>query len=118
MAKGIIVDDSKFMRRIIRDVLIEGGHEVIAEAENGAEGLETFKKFKPDFVTMDITMMGKDGIEAVAEIKAVDPDAKVIVISALSETTLKLNDSKIKASGFLTKPFEKETLLQLLKEIL
>ncbi|TAL36429.1 MAG: response regulator [Spirochaetes bacterium] len=118
MAKGIIVDDSKFMRRIIKDVLEEGGHEVLGEAENGAEGLDAFKKFRPDFVTMDITMMGKDGIEAVAEIKAVDPNAKIVVISALSQTTLKLSDSKIQATAFLTKPFEKEELLKILKDIL
>lgn len=118
MATGIIVDDSKFMRKIIRDALEQGGHEIIGEADNGFDALDLYKNIKPDFVTMDITMWGKDGLKAVSEITEHDPDAKIVVISALNENTLKLNEEKINAKAFLTKPFEKEQLLNIIQSIL
>jgi two-component system chemotaxis response regulator CheY len=118
MAKALIVDDSKFMRRIIRAALEEGGHSVIDEAENGADGIAAYKKLKPDFVTMDITMGGKDGIRAVKEILESDPKAHIVVISALNEHTLRLSEPDINAAAYITKPFEKDELLAVVKKIL
>ena len=118
MAKGLIVDDSKFKRRIIRDTLEEGGHEILGEADNGADGIEVYKKIKPDFVTMDITMGGKDGIRAVKEILEFDPAAKIVVVSALNELTIRINEKEVNPSAFITKPFEKEQLLETIKNIL
>jgi two-component system, chemotaxis family, chemotaxis protein CheY len=118
MARGLIVDDSKFMRRIIFDTLTEGGHQVIGEADNGYDALDMYKKDRPDFVTMDITMHGKDGLMAVSEIKNIDSKAKIIVVSALSEKTLRLNDSTIQADAYIVKPFQKEELLDKIKGIL
>ncbi len=118
MAKCIIVDDSKFMRKIISDILINGGHTVAGEADNGQDGIDLYSKEKPDFLTMDITMGGKDGINAVKEIKKKFPESKIIVISALNENTIKMNDEKINADVFLTKPFTKEELLNLVNKIL
>lgn len=118
MAKGLIVDDSKFMRKIIKGVLESAGHKVIAEADNGMDGIESYKKIKPDFVTMDITMGGKDGMKAVQEITEFDPKAKIIVISALNEQTIKMHDNDIKAAAYITKPFQKDLLLKTLKKVL
>ncbi len=118
MARALIVDDSKFMRKIISDTLVGGGHEIVGEADNGYEALEMYKKIRPDFVTMDITMHGKDGMMAVSEIKNIDPKAKIVVVSALSEKTLKLNDSAIQADAYVMKPFEKEDLLKKIESIL
>lgn len=118
MAKAIIADDSKFMRKIIRDTLEEGGHEILDEAENGFEAIEKYKKLKPDFVTMDITMWGKDGLKAVDDISDFDSSAVIIVISALNENTLKLTQKNINAKAFLTKPFKKEELLSLIDKYL
>ena len=118
MAKALVVDDSKFMRRIIIETIESGGHEVISEADNGADGIEAYKQNKPDFVTMDITMGGKDGMIAVKEIKEHDPDAKIIIISALNEKTIKMHDSDVNANAYITKPFQKEELLKLIKKIL
>lgn len=118
MAKGLIVDDSKFMRRIIKETLESGGHSVIAEADNGNEGIISYKKYKPDFVTMDITMGGKDGMRAVQEITEFDPAAKIVVISALNESTIKMHDNAIRASAYITKPFDKEDLLKIITKLL
>lgn len=118
MAKVLVVDDSKFMRNIIRDSLHGTEHEVVAEAENGIDALDAYKESKPDVVTMDVTMWGKDGLTAVDEIVQFDPEAKIIMISALSENTMRTNKKDIKAKAFLTKPFQKEDLVELIEKII
>ena len=119
MARALIVDDSRFMRKIIRDTLEGGGHTILGEAENGYDAVTMYKSERPDFVTMDVTMLGKDGIKTVEELTSLDPDARIIVISALGEQTLKNSRGLgIKARGFLQKPFEKEQLLTMVKNIL
>ncbi len=118
MANGLIVDDSKFMRKVIKEILTGGGHTVLGEAENGQDGIDLYDSLKPDFVIMDITMGGKDGMDAVKEIKQKHPDSKIIVISALNETTIKMNDHDILADKFITKPFEKEELLNLIDNLI
>jgi len=118
MARGLIVDDSKFMRRIISDIITGAGHVVDGEADNGQDGITLYEQLKPDFITMDITMGGKDGINAVKEIKSKNPAAKIIVISALNENTIKLNDQKIQADIYITKPFTKEDLLDAIDKLL
>lgn len=118
MAQALIVDDSKFMRKIIRETLEGGGYSIVAEADNGLDGIEMYKSYKPDFVTMDITMGGKDGMMAVREILEFDPTALIVVVSALNENTIKMHDESINASAFITKPFEKEQLLEVVNRIL
>jgi len=118
MLKALIVDDSKFMRSIIKDAFKNEDIKVVAEADNGHDGVEAFKEYKPDFVTMDITMGGKDGMKAVDEILTFDSSAKIIVISALSEHTIRLNAPEKYASAYLMKPFKKEQLLDTIRKIL
>jgi len=118
MLKALIVDDSKFMRAIIKGAFKGEDIEVVAEADNGFDGIAAFKEFKPDFVTMDITMGGKDGMKTVDEILAFDPSAKIIVISALSENTIRLNAPQSYAAAYLMKPFQKEQLLETIRKIL
>ena len=88
MAKILIVDDAAFMRMMIKDILTKNGYEVVAEAANGVEAVELYKSHQPDLVTMDITMPEMDGIEAVKQIKAVNPAAKVIMCSAMGQQSM------------------------------
>jgi|SRR3990172_3947990 two-component system chemotaxis response regulator CheY len=118
MAKGLIVDDSKFMRKVLREYLEHGGHSIIAEADNGAEGVDKYKTSKPDFVTMDITMGGLDGIKAIKSINEIDPEARIIIVSALNEKTIKMNDNTIQASAYIQKPFQRDQLLATIKSLL
>ena len=106
------------MRSIIRGSLESGGHEILDEADNGADGVELYKKLGPDFVTMDITMGGKDGIKAVEEILEHDGSAKILVVSALNEFTIKKNEPSIRAAAFITKPFEPEELVEQITKLL
>lgn len=107
----LIVDDAKFMRALVGDVLRSGGIEVVGEAGNGAEALVMYKRLHPDVVTMDITMPEVSGIEGVKLLKEYDPNAKVIMISAMGQTHLITEAIQSGAVNFIVKPFKREVLL-------
>ena len=88
MARIMLVDDAAFMRMMLKDILTKGGHEVVGEAEDGLKAIERYKEVLPDLVLMDITMPELDGISAVKRIKAVDPNAKIIMCSAMGQQAL------------------------------
>jgi two-component system chemotaxis response regulator CheY len=115
MAKRIlIVDDSMLMRRMIADALSEAGWETVAEASNGEEAVDRFRRFRPDAVTMDIVMPGTNGLEALEGILKVDPEAKVVVISALNQTRMISEAIRKGANDFIAKPFMPEQLQETL----
>lgn len=119
MAKTIlIVDDAAFMRMMIKDIVTRNGYEVVGEAQNGIEALEKYLKFKPDLVTMDITMPEKDGISAVKDIMAADSTARVIMCSAMGQQALVMDAIKAGARDFLVKPFKAERVLQAIEKAL
>ena len=108
LAKGTVavVDDSKMSRKILRNILEGAGYAVIAEATDGEEGIAAYMQYKPDILTLDITMPNMDGIEALREIMAVDRKARVIMISAAGQQQKIIEALKIGAEKFITKPFE------------
>lgn len=117
MAKILIVDDAAFMRMMIKDILTKNGYEVVGEAANGIQAVELYKDHKPDLVTMDITMPEMDGIEAVKQIKAVNPGAKVIMCSAMGQQSMVMDAIKAGASDFIVKPFQADRVLEAVKKI-
>ena len=117
MAKILIVDDAAFMRMMIKDILTKNGYEVVAEAANGVEAVELYKSHQPDLVTMDITMPEMDGIEAVKQIKAVNPAAKVIMCSAMGQQSMVMDVIKAGANDFIVKPFQADRVLEAVKKI-
>ena len=117
MAKILIVDDAAFMRMMIKDILTKNGYEVVAEAANGVEAVELYKSHQPDLVTMDITMPEMDGIEAVKQIKAVNPAAKVIMCSAMGQQSMAMDAIKAGANDFIVKPFQADRVLEAVKKI-
>ena len=116
MAKILIVDDAAFMRMMIKDILTKNGYEVVAEAANGVEAVELYKSHQPDLVTMDITMPEMDGIEAVKQIKAVNPAAKVIMCSAMGQQSMVMDAIKAGANDFIVKPFQADRVLEAVKK--
>ncbi len=112
MAKILVVDDSKIIRRVLVNTLKEAGHEVIAEAANGEEALKELENVAPDLVTLDITMPVMDGLEALKAIREKYPDLKVIMISAAGQKNKVLQALKNGALDFIRKPFEKEDMLE------
>jgi len=117
----LIVDDALFMRNLLRDSLVKAGYEVCGEAGNALEGVEKFKELKPDLVTLDIVMPKMeeiDGITAVRETIRINPEAKVIVISALAERKLVQQALIYGAKDFIAKPFTCEKLLGVVRKVL
>lgn len=117
MAKILIVDDSRTSRKILRNILEEAGHEIVEEAVDGQDGIDKYKQFKPDIVTLDITMPVLDGLDALKGIKEFDKSAKVIMVTAAGQQNKMVEAIKLGASEFVTKPFEKEVILKLIEKI-
>jgi len=114
MAKILLVDDAAFMRMRCAKLLTDNGYEV-DEASNGQEGVEKYMAIKPDLVLMDITMPIMDGIQAVEEIKKRDPEAKVVMCSALGQQTMVMAAIKAGAKDFIVKPYQPEKILDTIK---
>ncbi len=118
MGKSVmIVDDAAFMRATLKDLISKGGFEVVSEAENGQDAVNKYKTFKPDLVTMDITMPEMDGLEALKKIKEVDGGAKVIMCSAIGQQANVLEAIKCGASDFIVKPFQPDRVLEALNKV-
>src|SRR3954453_16038608 len=111
MARVLVVDDAAFMRKMVTDALTKGGHEVIGEAGNGAEAIVQFQELRPEVMTLDITMPEKDGLEALREIIAMDPTARVVMCSALGQESKVLESIKLGAKDFVVKPFQADRVL-------
>jgi two-component system chemotaxis response regulator CheY len=114
----IIADDAGFMRRMLINILSQGGFEVVGEAENGAEAVELYKQLKPDAITMDITMPEMDGITALKEIIAYDSNAKVVMCSAMGQQFMVVEAIKLGAVDFVEKPFQTEQVVKALHKAL
>ncbi len=110
MAKVLVVDDAQFLRVRITKMLNGEGHEY-QEASNGVEAVQTYQSYQPDIVLMDITMPEMDGMEALREIRGLDPDSKVVMLTALGQESIVLEAIKLGAKDFIVKPFEKERVL-------
>jgi two-component system, chemotaxis family, chemotaxis protein CheY len=118
MARVLVVDDAAFMRKLLSDALCAGGHEVVGEAANGMEAIERYQELRPELTTLDITMPEKDGLEALREIIALDPAARIVMCSALGQESKVLESIKLGARDFVVKPFESERVLDAVSKAL
>lgn len=114
----LIVDDASFMRMMIKDVLTKNGLEVVGEAENGAKAIEKYKELQPDLTIMDITMPEVDGIQAVKEIKKIDPDAKIIMCSAMGQQPMVIEAIQAGANDFIVKPFQADRVIEAIEKVI
>ncbi|MDR2822911.1 MAG: response regulator [Acholeplasmatales bacterium] len=118
MKTVLIVDDGSFMRMIIRRMFERNSnYKIIGEAIDGEEAVELFKSLKPDIVTMDINMPRKNGLDALAEIMAIEKSAKVIMITSLGMEANVKKAIELGASGFVVKPFEEAHLYSILENL-
>lgn len=114
----MIVDDAAFMRATLKDLLSKGGYTVVAEAVDGRDAIEKYKTHKPDIVTMDITMPEMDGIEAVKGIREIDPQARIIMCSAVGQKANVMESIKLGAKDFIVKPFQPDRVLEAIQKVL
>ena len=118
MAKILLVDDASFMRMMIKDALLKNGYSDIHEAADGAEAVTKYAELTPDLVIMDITMPNMDGLEALKAIRASDPNANVVMCSAMGQEAMVIEAIKSGAKDFIVKPFKPERILKTVSTVL
>lgn len=116
MPRVLVVDDAAFMRLNLKNIL-KDDFEVVGEAENGKEAVELYQELKPDIVTMDITMPVMDGLEAIKAIQDIDPDAQIVVCSAMGQQKIVIQAIEMGAKDFIVKPFKKDRVMESLKKL-
>ncbi|WP_066370360.1 response regulator [Neobacillus fumarioli] len=117
MARVLIVDDAAFMRMMLKDILTKNGIEVAGEAVNGLDAVEKYRELQPDVVTMDITMPEMDGITAVKQIRTIDPQAKIIMCSAMGQQPMVLEAIQAGAKDFIVKPFQPDRVMESIRKV-
>ena len=118
MAKILLVDDAAFMRKVVKDGLSKAGYTDLHEAVDGADAVEKYNSLKPDLVLMDITMPNMDGLEALKAIRAADPNANVVMCSAMGQEAMVVEAIRLGAMDFIVKPFKPDRILQTVQKIL
>ena len=117
MATVSIVDDAAFMRISIKNMLTKNGYEVVGEAENGLIAVQMYQELQPDIVTMDITMPEMTGLDALKEITKIDPQSKVVMVSAMGQEAMVRDAIVSGAKGFIVKPFKEDGIIAALKKL-
>ena len=117
MLKVLIVDDSLIIRKKISKILENLGHKVVFDATNGQEAIDAYFKYKPDLVTMDITMPDMDGITAVKHIIKDEKEAKIIMITSHGQEDMVIKSIQAGAVGYILKPITDEKLAQVIGEV-
>lgn len=114
----LIVDDAAFMRMMIKDILVKNNFEVVGEAQDGVQAVEMYKDLKPDLVTMDITMPEMDGIEALKQIKEMNPEARIVMCSAMGQQAMVIDAIQAGAKDFIVKPFQSDRVIEAIEKAL
>jgi two-component system chemotaxis response regulator CheY len=114
----LVCDDAIFMRTMIGDILAGAGYEVVGEAETGVQAIERYRTLRPDLVTMDIVMPDMGGIDAVREIVKEDPNAKILMCSAMGQQALVVEAIQAGAKDFVVKPFQPSRVLEAVQRVL
>lgn len=120
MGSVLIVDDASFMRAVLKKIILQSGHDVIAEAANCDEAVQQYQQTRPDLVLLDIVMppgtKAKDGIDALKQIVATSPAAKVVMCSSMGQQALIAEALKCGAKDFVIKPFQPQKVMEVLSK--
>lgn len=119
MGKRILIaDDLSFIRMVQKEALEANGYEIVAEAATGKEAVEMYAAFRPDVVVLDITMPEMNGLEATKRIFAIDPQARIIICSAIGQQSLIVDAINSGIKDFIVKPFRPERLISAIAKVL
>ncbi len=110
MGSLLLVDDAAYMRRLVGIMAKKGGHEVIGEAETGEQAIELFSRLSPDLVILDILMPDMDGLAVLKKIKAMKPEARIIMCTASEQSHHVQEALSSGAKGYIVKPFTQDSL--------
>jgi two-component system chemotaxis response regulator CheY len=114
----LVCDDAVFMRTMLSDILQQAGFTIVGEADTGTRAVSKYKELRPDLVTMDIVMPDMGGIDAVREITAFDPEARVVMCSAMGQQALVVDAIQAGAKDFVVKPFQPSRVLEAVQRVL
>ncbi|MDO5095078.1 MAG: response regulator [Peptostreptococcaceae bacterium] len=118
MAKILVVDDAAFMRMMVKDTLTKNGYSDLYEAGDGAQAVEMYNEVKPDLVIMDITMPNMDGLEALKAIRSQNPQAQIVMCSAMGQEAMVIDAIKSGAKDFIVKPFKPDRIIKTVEQLL
>ncbi len=113
----LVTDDALIIREMIKDLAAQAGWTIVGEASNGQEAIQRYAELRPDAVTLDLVMPEHDGLHALHGIMQINPNAKVVVISALEQKSILKDAFKAGAADFLVKPFNRQALLGTLEHL-
>lgn len=117
-ARILVVDDAAFMRMMVKEILVKNGFQVVGEAENGLQAIARYQELTPDLVTMDITMPELNGIQAVREIRKINPNARIVMCSAMGQQAMVIDAIQAGARDFIVKPFAPDRVLEAVRKAL
>jgi two-component system chemotaxis response regulator CheY len=117
MSRILITDDAAFMRMMLTDILKKAGHEVVGQATNGLEAVEKYQQLNPDILITDITMPDMDGVQAVKEIRKIDPQAKIIICSSIGQKAMVNEAIQFGAKEFILKPFQADQVINAINKL-
>jgi two-component system, chemotaxis family, chemotaxis protein CheY len=118
VARILIVDDNLLCRVMLRQILSDGGHEVIGEAGDGVQAPACVHELGPELVTLDLVMPGRGGLATLEHLLMIDPSLAVVVCSASLDQRHVIAALRLGASGFIVKPFNNETVLDAVHDAL
>ncbi|MBU0662160.1 MAG: response regulator [Candidatus Diapherotrites archaeon] len=118
MPKILVVDDSGYTRMMIKDAIGIDGHTDVEEASSGEEAIKKAKALKPALILLDLILVGKGGMEVLAEVKKTQPKTKVIVISAVGQQSYLKKATDLGADAYLVKPVGAKEIRTKVKQIL
>ena len=114
----LIVDDAKLVRHLIKKTLTKAGFEIVGAARNGQEAIALFTELSPDLVTMDLVMPKTGGMDTIKEIITINPQARILVVTSLSQQMLAQDALRLGAKGVITKPFDPGTLIKAVYKVM
>ena len=114
----LVADDSSFLRNALKKIMEKHGYEVIGMAENGLETVTKYKELKPDLVVLDVIMPQMNGLEVLKLLRAVDPNAAVVMVSSMSTKESVVNCIQAGAKNYILKPFEEQKVVEVIRKAL
>lgn len=115
--KILVVDDSFYMRTIIKNMLLDAGYEIVGEAGTAAEAIEQTEKLKPELITLDLILPDNNGTDLLQKLKEDHPEIKIVIVSAVGQELILSKAKDLGAANYITKPFEEQEVLNTIKEV-
>lgn len=116
--KILVVDDSYYMRTILKSMIVDAGYDVIDEAANGQDAITIASRENPDLITLDLILPDNSGLDVLKKLKKDNPEIQVIVVSAVGQENIVQQAIEIGAAAYIVKPFEEQKVLSTIKEVL